>query len=112
MLSLVYAINRLMWKYFTRPIIKYYYVKKVGYCYHSVNVIIFGRAQSDHIKRLLLYYKHRRKQKENIKYDILIHKINYKTQIFCHILRHSKENSKSFDFRIADLKISIDEIDC
>ena len=26
-----------------------------GYCYHSVNVITFGEAQSDHIKRLLLY---------------------------------------------------------
>jgi len=27
-----------------------------GLCYHSVNVITFSLAQSDHIKRLLLYY--------------------------------------------------------
>ncbi len=30
-------------------------MKTTGYCYHSVNVITFGLAQSDHIKRLLLY---------------------------------------------------------
>jgi hypothetical protein len=30
-------------------------MKTTGYCYHSVNVIAFGLAQSDHIKRLLLY---------------------------------------------------------
>ena len=33
-----------------------YTVKIIGYCYHSVvNVITIGLAQSDHIKRLLLY---------------------------------------------------------
>jgi hypothetical protein len=30
-------------------------MKTTGYCYHSVNVIPFGLAQSDHIKRLQLY---------------------------------------------------------
>ena len=33
-----------------------YYIKITVYCYHSVNVITFSLAQSDHIKRLLLYY--------------------------------------------------------
>jgi len=28
----------------------------IGLCYHLVNVISFSQAQSDHIKRLLLYY--------------------------------------------------------
>ena len=28
-----------------------------GYCSHSINVITFGRVQSDYIKRLLLYYE-------------------------------------------------------
>ncbi len=32
-------------------------MKTTGYCYHSVNVITFGLAQSDHIKRLLLHNK-------------------------------------------------------
>ncbi len=32
-------------------------MKTTGYCYHSVNVITFGLAQSDHIKRLLLNNK-------------------------------------------------------
>jgi hypothetical protein len=32
-------------------------MKTTGYCYHSINVIACGLAQSDHIKRLLLYYK-------------------------------------------------------
>ena len=35
----------------------YFKVKIIGYCYHSVNVNTFGVAQSDHIKRLLLYLK-------------------------------------------------------
>ncbi len=30
-------------------------MKTTGYCYQSVNVITLGLAQSDHIKRLLLY---------------------------------------------------------
>ena len=38
------------------PFTNDYYVKTFGYCYHLVNVITFGLAQSDHIKRLLLYY--------------------------------------------------------
>ena len=28
----------------------------IGCCYHSVNFITFGLAQSDHIKQLLLYF--------------------------------------------------------
>ena len=33
------------------------YSEKIGYCYHSVNVITFCMNQSDHIKRLSLYIK-------------------------------------------------------
>ncbi len=32
-------------------------MKSTGYCYHLVNVITFGLAQSDYIKRLPLYKK-------------------------------------------------------
>ena len=53
MLSLVNVISRLMWSHFKVPFNTDYYVKTIGYCYHSVNVITFGVAQSDHIKRLL-----------------------------------------------------------
>ena len=35
---------------------KYYYSKLTGYCNYSVHVFTFGQAQSDHIKRLLLYH--------------------------------------------------------
>ncbi len=31
-------------------------MKIIGYCYHSDNIITFGWAKSDHIKRLLQYY--------------------------------------------------------
>ena len=34
----------------------YRLLKIIGYCYHSVNVINFGLAQSDQIKRLPLHY--------------------------------------------------------
>ena len=41
---------------FQRPI---YYIlldKNIGYCHHTVYFITFGQAQSDHIKRLPLYF--------------------------------------------------------
>ncbi len=47
-LSLVNITIRLMRSHFKIP-------QKTGYCYHSVNVINIGLAQSDHINRLLLY---------------------------------------------------------
>ena len=34
-----------------------YKIKITGYCYHLVNAISFQLAQSDHIKRLLLYFE-------------------------------------------------------
>ena len=52
--SPVNVISRLMWSHFKVPFTKDYYIKITGY--HSVNVITFGLAQSDHIKLLLLYY--------------------------------------------------------
>ncbi len=55
MLSLVNVISRLIWSHFEIPFTLTYYLKISGYCYHSVNVITFCLAQSDHIKRLLLY---------------------------------------------------------
>ncbi len=55
MLSLVNVISHLMWPHFRIPFTTAYYIKTIGYCYHSANVITFGLAQSDHIKRLLLY---------------------------------------------------------
>ncbi len=55
MLSLVNVISRLMWSHLKIPFTIAYYMKTTGYCYHSVIVITFGLAQSDHIKRLLLY---------------------------------------------------------
>ncbi len=57
MLSLVNVISRLMWSHYESPFTIAYYKETTGYCYHSVNVITFGLAQSDHIKRLLLYLK-------------------------------------------------------
>ena len=42
MLSLVNVISTLMWSYFKLAFIIDYYVKIIGYCYHSVNVITFG----------------------------------------------------------------------
>ena len=50
-----YVISRLMWSHFNIPFTKDYFIKITGYRYHSVSVITFGMAQSDHIKRLLLY---------------------------------------------------------
>ena len=38
------------------PFIKDYLLKIKGYCYHSVNVITNAWFQSNHIKRLSLYY--------------------------------------------------------
>ncbi len=57
MLSLVDVISRLMRSHFGIPFTTAYYIKTTGYCYHSVDNITFGLAQSDHIKRLLLYNK-------------------------------------------------------
>ncbi len=45
-----------MRSHFETPFTIAYYIKTTGYCYHSVNVITFGLAQSDHIKRLLLCF--------------------------------------------------------
>jgi hypothetical protein len=56
MLSLVNVIILLIWSHNKNPFTLAYYMKTTGYRYHSVNVITFGLAQSDHIKRLLLYY--------------------------------------------------------
>ncbi len=44
-----------MWSNFIFPFSTVYQLKTTGYCYHSVNVIIFDLAKSDHIKRFLLY---------------------------------------------------------
>ncbi len=55
MVSLVNVISRLMWSHYESPFTIAYYKETTGYCYHSVNVITFGLAKSDHIKRLLLY---------------------------------------------------------
>ncbi len=55
MLSQVNIIIRLMWSQFKITFTKAYYTKTIGYCYHSVNVITFGLAKRDHIKRLPLY---------------------------------------------------------
>ncbi len=55
MLSLVNVISRLLWSHFEIPFTIANYIKTTGYCYHSVNIITFGLAQCDHIKRLLLY---------------------------------------------------------
>ena len=56
MLSPVNIISRLMWSQFNVPFAFDYFVKNVSYYYHSVHVITFGLLQSDHIKRLQLYY--------------------------------------------------------
>jgi hypothetical protein len=56
MLSLVNVISRLIRSHYGSPFTIAYYIKTTAYCYHSVNVITFGLAQSDHIKRLLVYY--------------------------------------------------------
>ncbi len=37
------------------PFTKGYIISTISYCYYTVNVITFNLAQSDHIKRLLLY---------------------------------------------------------
>ncbi len=42
-----------MLSYYTVPFTKAYYIKLPGYCYHSVYVIKFVLAQSDHFKQLL-----------------------------------------------------------
>jgi hypothetical protein len=55
MLSLVNVNSRLMLSHFEISFTIASYIKITGCCYHSVNVITFGLAQSDHIKRLLLY---------------------------------------------------------
>ncbi len=55
MLSLDNVIIRLMESHFKVPFTKSNLIETTGYCYHSVFVITFGLAQSDHIKRLLLY---------------------------------------------------------
>ncbi len=90
MLSLVNVISRLMWSDFGIPLTTAYYIKTTGYCYHSVNVITFGLAQSDHIKRLLLYnaitHSVRRKQflTALILYLIITH-----THIHTHTFTHA-----------------------
>ena len=40
---------------FQSPIAKDDKIQISGYCYHSLNVISFSLALSDHIKRVLLY---------------------------------------------------------
>ncbi len=52
---MVNAIIRLKWPHLIVPFTKTYKIKITGYCYHSGNVITFGVAQGDYIKRLLLY---------------------------------------------------------
>ncbi len=42
-------------------------INKVGYCFHSVNVISFNLSQSDHIKQLTLYYSGSRLDGEELK---------------------------------------------
>jgi hypothetical protein len=44
-----------MWSNMTYSIYQIGINKKPGQCYRSVNVITFGVAKGDHIKRLLLY---------------------------------------------------------
>ncbi len=39
------------------PYIKDHKIKIVNYCYHLIDVITFELVQSDHIKRLLLYFE-------------------------------------------------------
>ena len=51
MLSAAYCISKV-------PFTIHYYMKITGYCYHSVNGIRYGLAQSDPIKRRLLYSMH------------------------------------------------------
>jgi hypothetical protein len=67
MLSLVNVISRLMRSHFKTPFTVAYYIKTTGYSNHSVNIITFRLARSDHIKRLLLYFK-RYKKIGKIKY--------------------------------------------
>ncbi len=67
MLSLVNVISRLMWSHYESPFSNTaYYMKTTGYFYHSVIVIAFGLAQSDHIKRLLLYQNARNESPRNL----------------------------------------------
>ncbi len=56
MLSMINVITCLIWSHFEIPLTISSYIKTTGYSYNSVNVITFGLAQSDHIKRLLLYF--------------------------------------------------------
>ena len=44
-----------------------------GYCYRSDNVIIFGLAQSDHIKRHLLYNDNVFYSNKTISFTIAMH---------------------------------------
>jgi hypothetical protein len=44
------------WDYISLVPFAIYYVKTTGYCYHLDNVIRHGLAQSDPIKRCLLYF--------------------------------------------------------
>ena len=53
--GLTYISDCFMYSHFKHTLIKSYYIKISDYCYHLVNVITFSVAQSDHIKRLLLY---------------------------------------------------------
>ncbi len=46
--------NYLMWSHFKIPFAKANSLKTTSYCYHSINVITFDHAQSNHIEQLLL----------------------------------------------------------
>ncbi len=46
-----------MWSLFIVPFTNGDKIKTTGKCYHSVGGLTFCQAQSDHIKRLLLYNK-------------------------------------------------------
>jgi hypothetical protein len=74
----VNGISRLLESDFMVPFAIHYYIKMTSYCYHSINGIRYGLAQSDPIKQRLLYLSF---QVANL-YLLLIVSLNVCTKLF------------------------------